>query len=364
MNLIKIKPTIFLLSLALAIPAALLTSAYTEECQMAFWKGVKNLFVYGSLKRSESESGMPITIYNGEQHINPVHVTMQVLLQAEEHLSNLLDLDLEPYGSPKANTVSITEVADFLIEHYDTEMINGQEVVRFGYHFDYPIYDLKAPWYSGMAQGHAVIVLLAAYMINNDEVYLDYARKSVELLRISTNSGGVMVPLGDGSVWFEEYADPLKGFAETPKVLNGHVFAVDGLFYYWCVTRDPVYEELLYNSMLAVESNIEAYDTGFWSYYDLMGNYAHIGYHKVHIKQLSRLIYYAEYLEFEKYERIPEHLAVFERYLALAPLGFAQRMVSQRNKLIYVIYATNLFLILCSVWCFSLIWRLRDRYPR
>tara|TARA_R110002072_G_scaffold212927_1_gene370335 strand:- start:6077 stop:7189 length:1113 start_codon:yes stop_codon:yes gene_type:complete len=341
---IRLNRKNFLLSLILSLPLALFSSAYTEEIQMSFWKGVKNFIVYGTFKRGESESGVLFTIYNGDRYVNPVHVTMRVLLQAEEYLSDYLNLNLEPYGSPKETAVSITEVADFLIKHYDTETIRGREVVRLDYQFDYPIYDLKAPWYSGMAQGHAAIVFLAAYLVNDNEVYLDYARKSVALFHIPTTAGGVMVPLEDGSVWLEEYADPKKSFSETPKVLNGHIFAVDGLFYYWYLTRDPSYRDLLIKSILAVNDNILKYDTGFWSYYGLKGNYAHAGYHKVHIKQLSRLNSYANYLMLEGYENLPKYFSKFEGYSSLSPLGFLQRMICQRNNLIYIIYISNLFL--------------------
>lgn len=345
MKLITTDRKILFLSFVISLPIALLSSAYTEETQMTFWKGVKNVLVYGSLKRGESESGVLFTIYDGKRHINPVHVTMQVLLQAEKLLSDNLELKLIPYGSQKASAVSITEVADFLIKHYDTETIGGREVVRFDYDFDYPIYDLKAPWYSGMAQGHAAIVFLAAYVITDNDVYLEYARKSVALFRIPTKSGGVMVPLKDGSVWFEEYADPVKSFTETPKVLNGHNFAVDGLFFYWHLTKDPGYEDLLKKSILAVENNIYKYDTGFWSYYGMKGNYAHIGYHKVHLKQLSRLTYYVGYLKLEGYKNLPKYLDRFDGYLMFAPLGYFQRMVFQRNNLVYIIYITNLIVV-------------------
>lgn len=110
---IRLNRKNFLLSLILSLPLALFSSAYTEEIQMSFWKGVKNFIVYGTFKRGESESGVLFTIYNGDRYVNPVHVTMRVLLQAEEYLSDYLNLNLEPYGSPKETAVSITEVADF-----------------------------------------------------------------------------------------------------------------------------------------------------------------------------------------------------------------------------------------------------------
>lgn len=329
------------MSLALSVPAALLSSSYTEETQMSFWKSVKNYMVYGTAKRGESESEIVYTIYNGERHINPVHVTMQVLLEAELLLSDYLNIDLAPYGVPKETEVTITGVADFLMNHYETDLIGGKEVVRLGYHFDYPIYDLKAPWYSGMAQGHATIVLLAAYLITNDEAYLDFAKKVVAILGIQTTSGGAMIPLDDGTVWFEEYADPLKDISESPRVLNGHVFAVDGLFFYWMITKDTGVRTLLEKGILGVDRNIHRYDAGFWSYYGLKGNFAHIGYHKLHVKQLSRLKYYADYLRISDYRKLQKYSKVFVDNLDLAPLGYIQRMMFQRNNLVYIIFSTN-----------------------
>ena len=79
------------------------------------------------------------------------------------------------------------------------------------YNFDYPTYELKAPWYSAMAQGLGIEVLIAAYKITDDDKYLHEARLAANALLVPIEENGVAIYLnnGDNGIWFEEYAKKL-----------------------------------------------------------------------------------------------------------------------------------------------------------
>lgn len=345
----KIK-VLFVMSFVLSI----ITSSYFEQPQMKFFAAIKSVLQHGSISRFSGEGSTLYTHHDGEYYVNPVHVLQQVLPFSEESLIKLSDVDVSGYSffTPSAETADVIKIADFMIESSDVESINGVEVVRFPYAIEYQSYELSSPWYSGMAQGHAIIVFLHAYTITGDVRYLDYALLSANTLATPLEDGGVLLEAGGEGVWFEEYADPTKDSDMAPRVLNGHVFAVDGLFWAWFVTQNVFYRDLLVRSIAGVESTIGKYDSGFWSYYGLHYNFAHAGYHSIHIEQLNRLLEYSSVLGVTETEDINTYKDKFRGYKNLPFLGYIQRLLYQRNNMIYVILISNIsffFVVFCGL---------------
>lgn len=56
-----------------------------------------------------------------------------------------------------------------------------------------------------MAQGPASELMLSAFCLTNDSIYLRNAEKFINLLNIDIKKGGVKINV-DGGIWFEEYA--------------------------------------------------------------------------------------------------------------------------------------------------------------
>jgi hypothetical protein len=74
-------------------------------------------------------------------------------------------------------------------------------------------------------------------------------------------------------------------------VLNGHINGIFGLYDFWRVTGDSLASKLYKRGIQTVIENIDKYDSGYWSYYDL--KFSHVTnyyYHKiVHLSQLNVL---------------------------------------------------------------------------
>ena len=124
-------------------------------------------------------------------------------------------------------------VADYLLEVSPPENIGGLQVRAMRYDTEKPMYGLRPGWVSGLAQGFAGQVFLAAFVEHGDTRYLEAAVQAGNLLRVPINDGGVLVELSSGDIWFEEYA---QAGQEPPLILNGHLLALD--FLYWMARAD------------------------------------------------------------------------------------------------------------------------------
>ena len=160
----------------------------------------------------------------------------------------------------------------------------------FAYDFPFPPYDLKAPWYSAMAQGAPIQSLLNAYNITQDKTYLTTAKNALNVLFIDINDpckcGVTYKTLADGW-WFEEYAN---GHENGPRVLNGMMFTLVDIYHYYNFTQDPDALYLFNQGILSLKNNLHNYDkNGTYSSYDKNKGDAPMLYHKVHLCLLDKL---------------------------------------------------------------------------
>ena len=125
-------------------------------------------------------------------------------------------------------------VADYLLAATRVEEIDGRQVRRIVFDIPENTYGIANGWVSGLAQGMAGQVLLAAHLETGDEKYLRAARELRNLFFVPVTSGGVRVEISPQQVWYEEYAKP---GTRPPLVLNGHLLALD--FLYWMSQVDP-----------------------------------------------------------------------------------------------------------------------------
>lgn len=168
---------------------------------------------------------------------------------------------------------------DWLIKHvseYDS-------VALMHYTFDYPEYELKAPWASALTQSVAMNALAyRAAMDRDEELYLT-ARKM--LLSLRPGMAGLSVALADSSIWFMEYP------AEQPYfVLDGMLGTLLRLHEYHELTRDPLAKELFDKGYNALVAKLPEFDYGGYAYYHLGGLKAGRGYNQRFISQLESLI--------------------------------------------------------------------------
>ena len=152
--------------------------------------------------------------------------------------------------------------------------------------FDWEYRDtLRAPWYSGLAQGQGISLLLRAHKETREDKYIESAHHAFETFKMDVRSGGVLCTDANGDRWFEEYIV----FPET-HILNGFIWASWGVYDYWLATRDQIAGELFQAAVETLRLRLATYDLGYWSLYEHAGTrlpmIASPFYHSLHIVQL------------------------------------------------------------------------------
>jgi len=216
-------------------------------------------------------NGIPLVNYGssiGLQY-NPVTISQYALANYHAYLSTGNTIRREKFLAQ----------ANWLLE-------NAKQKGNFSvweYNFDNSAYDCTKPWVSAMAQGEGLSVLARAYVLTENIQYVDVAEEVILAFEVEMSAGGVSYVDSSG-VWFEECAD--EG-APSSKVLNGFVFALLGLYEYSFETNNSKGWTFYSEGAETLSNNIYHYDSGHWSYYDLLHNSsASLSYHKLHIEQL------------------------------------------------------------------------------
>lgn len=173
--------------------------------------------------------------------------------------------------------------ADWLVAHLEP---NDKRVPVWDHHFDWEYRDtLKAPWYSGLAQGQGISLLLRAHKESGKTRYLDAARAAFASFQRPIAEGGVAFIDESGDLWFEEYI-----VAPPTHILNGFIWALWGVYDYALATRETAAQDLFARGVRTLLHNLDRYDLGFWSLYEQSGTrlpmVASAFYHRLHIVQL------------------------------------------------------------------------------
>lgn len=158
------------------------------------------------------------------------------------------------------------------------------------YNFDWPYKNLesgviKAPWWSGLTDGYALLLLSRAYILTGNHTYKAAADLLYESVISTIHDGGSLLYLPDGSKWIIEYVDPTIEPQYLPRVLNGMIYATFGVCAY--EKTFPREKILSFDLLQAIKDHVADYDLGWWTAYDLIGNVANIKYHKIHIALLE-----------------------------------------------------------------------------
>ena len=166
---------------------------------------------------------------------------------------------------------------------------NSSGLMVWNHHFDWEYRStLRSPWYSGLAQGQGVSLLLRAYRETANSKYQESARLAMEALQAPTDRGGVAFTDAHEDIWLEEYiVDP------PTHILNGFLWALWGIYDHWLATQDVASYTLFKRATATLVRNLHAYDLGFWSLYEQSGTrlkmIASPFYHRLHIVQLRIL---------------------------------------------------------------------------
>jgi heparosan-N-sulfate-glucuronate 5-epimerase len=212
----------------------------------------------------------------------------------------------ETYIGPQRNPTTVSTTAT---DHYSIYKSNGNETAReiflnnsdwlvnnavsYGNYslleYDFPwLYNMKPPWQSGMGQALAMQALIKAHQESGKEKYLDTARMLLNSFFVEVKDGGFTYKTPNEGWWYEEYAD-IGG--KEPRVLNGMMFALVGLYDYYLYTNDLDSKFLFDQGIRALKQNLPAYDdvSYSYSYYDSLKTTNPLSYHNIHIELLSKL---------------------------------------------------------------------------
>jgi heparosan-N-sulfate-glucuronate 5-epimerase len=173
--------------------------------------------------------------------------------------------------------------ADWLCSHLEQ---NARGLAVWNHHFDWEYREkLKAPWYSALAQGQGVSLLVRAHKESGDARYLDAAQRALASFYRSAAEGGVALTDERGDLWFEEYI-----VSPPTHILNGFIWASWGIYDFFLATGDASAKELFSRAVQTLLHNLDRYDLGFWSLYEQSGTrlpmVASRFYHQLHIVQL------------------------------------------------------------------------------
>ena len=132
---------------------------------------------------------------------------------------------------------------------------------------------------SSMGQGEGASLLFRAYAASGREEFKLAAFHAIDFMLRGVGDGGVTV-YENNQIFLEEYP-------QTPRrsVLNGWIFSMFGL--YDAALMDEKYMGIFKQCAKTLADNIDLYDNGYWSYYDLEKRIASPAYHALHIALLE-----------------------------------------------------------------------------
>ena len=224
-------------------------------------------------------AGIPLLDYRGDIgcQYNPIAVAQYGLACYNKYR----------WDSDADRRASFLRAADWLVENLET---NEGGLRVWNHHFDWPYRQiLRAPWYSGLAQGQGVSVLVRAAIETGQNRYGAAARAVFDSFLADTRHGGVVVRDNTGSLWIEEYV-----VTPPSHILNGFIWALWGVRDFAVWAKEPRAEEIVESGLDTLERHLPRYDTGTWSLYELSDvgppMLASPYYHRLHVVQL-RVLY-------------------------------------------------------------------------
>lgn len=171
--------------------------------------------------------------------------------------------------------------------------------VFFPYPFDFALHGktadtIRAPWYSGMAQGLALSLFSRLADATGDPSWRLAADETFASLLLPPDPTDLSLPFvswvdSENHLWIDEYAQ--QPLTRSDKTFNGHNFAVYGLWDYHRISQNPEAATMFAGALETVRYHIyRDWRTAFWiSRYCLTHGPLDLKYHQVHVMQLRQL---------------------------------------------------------------------------
>jgi glycosyltransferase involved in cell wall biosynthesis len=235
-------------------------------------------------KYSEIEEKMQLANMKHSFNISAYPIDMSSLLALP---SGTLDAAGVPCdGSPAA--YHPTTIAQYALAHWNRYLATNDEnhrsvfltqafwlvehevrisEVASGWPISLPHPDVhtRGSWLSALAQGTAISVLVRAYQLTREEVFLEAVHRAVRTFEQDILDGGVNTPIGAEGIFFEEVA-----VYPAAHMLGGFILALFGLYDYVALTGETPIEQLIQCSHATMHSILSEFDVGFWTRSDLL----------------------------------------------------------------------------------------------
>lgn len=260
---------------------------------------VRNFLVHGvDNVRTFGDDGIPTShsVKYQDGFISPFYVVHYGLMYSEAHrpdnkssLHWTFDGTVPLWNVPPKNIELgfFKSAADWVVDNM--AMFKGKYHLLYNFDWLYkgfPNGGLKSPWYSGLTDGYAILLLLRAHDVFGEAKYLDSARKLYKSVVSSYWHGGSLTTL-NSRIWIEEYVQPDLDTDQMAFVLNGMVYAAYGVLAYETYENTGGISTDLFDS---IEANLSSFSKGtYWSTYDLIGDVSNIKYHRIHVGLLEEM---------------------------------------------------------------------------
>ena len=332
----KIPKRLFLVFLALLLAAWL--CEYIGDTQE---DRVRNAFYYitgDSIKSynkiTVDSSGIPYVDYFTENGVTPGRQYNATIVAT--HATELYH-DLEK-KTDSIKSIQFRNCIDWLARNISFRKGYGLYVFNWQQAW-YP--KVKTPFTSGLSSGCAIEAFTYAQQSYPAEDYLQYAKALLKGFYLPIDSGGFTYKEKQGW-WYEEFADSNK---QTPRILDGHIYAILGTRAYFQFTKDDSAKYVISQGLTALKQHLPDYD----KYedrvcYDIDCKPADWKYHTMLAGQMKQLWEITNDSLFFHYYR---------KWSRPLEKPYVYRIVKERNRsgiILYILMSAFLFILLSFGW--------------
>ena len=256
---------------------------------------ILNVEAYSNYEKKLDDYGIPWVYY--ETKIDGKEVGFQRNPVTTAHQANEF-YDIYKVNNDENSKTYFLNNVNWLVNN----AVPKEDYLLLQYNFPLPIYNLKAPWFSAMANGLALQVLIKAHELTQDFRYLIAAKSLLNAFFIEVEHGGITYKDSPNEWWYEEYASNDKN-AKISRVLNGMLFTVVAIYDYYKYTNDSDAKLLFDKGINSIKKELYRYNNNGYSYYDLLGNPPHT-YHQIHVDLTKKLYDITGELNLNKYSEL------------------------------------------------------------
>src|SRR5688572_5611824 len=216
------------------------------------YTSIYNLFNQDQWEKNQTRSFDSLGVHLTKKGYHPVNACHYALFCFDEYLATKNERFKKAFLAQVSYLRDCTKYNEF-------------EGERVGYPYLITFHDLKPPWYSSLAQGEAISVLIRYYALTRDETVLPLIVKLKNFMVYPMSKGGCMGKSPEGYEWYEEYPNS----KQEAHNFSGYYVAVIAMGEYSQLFPEDTASLNLYNRTLhGGKMSNKVYDSGSGIYYN------------------------------------------------------------------------------------------------